>query len=522
MDRKQTNRTSDQAALLELEKINISSPEGRPLFHNLNMVLGREKVAVIGRNGVGKSTLLKTITGDLQPGSGAVRCKTRPCLVAQQLSSNSDSFLNTLPSLVPEPLLAEELSNIGFSSLLGIGQLRNLSYGNIRKLHLMAAKLSYPDLLLLDEPTEDLDEAGVKWLVKWLSAWQNGLIVVSHDRLLLSLFEHFFIISESGCRYFSGTFSELNNTLEREAEEAEKRYIMKMHMLDRKEEHRAKVLRRRQRKKNFGRISELERCTPKQRLNKKRSNAQVSQGKAAKISQDRINAIRSLTLAGRRALTVNLPLKLSVPEIDTAGTQEIVRLKGVSAKFDGQFLFRQVDLSLGYYERFAIVGPNGAGKTTLLNIVKGDIKPFSGDVTTTCRFGSIAQGGADWMTQESLLELLMTCSELKTLDEVAQNLLMHKFPIALASRPLFSLSPGERVRAALICLFQQKPEIQVLVLDEPTYSLDFVGETSLRAALKAWPGGLIVASHSRDFLSSINISEQLSLDGNGKHSLLVI
>jgi ATPase subunit of ABC transporter with duplicated ATPase domains len=76
------------------------------------------------------------------------------------------------------------------------------------------------------------------------------------------------------------------------------------------------------------------------------------------------------------------------------------------------------------------------------------------------------------------------------------------------------------VRAAFICLFQQTPEIQILVLDEPTYSLDFVGETSLRSALKAWPGALIVASHNGEFLSSIGISRQLVLDGLGSHSVL--
>ncbi len=512
MGNMRTFNETNCSALVELKNINIRTPEGRHLFQDLNMALNKEKVAVIGRNGSGKSTLLRTMAGYIQPASGTVRYKSKPYLVSQQLS------LMQLPSLLPEILMGEELLKTGYSSVPESHA--NLSFGNLRKLHLLTAKLKKPELLLLDEPTEDLDEAGISWLINWLAEWENGLMVVSHDRLLLSQFKHFFIISETGCRYLKGTFNELRINLEREAEDADKRYTMSMNTLDRKEEHQAKVLRRRQRKKNFGRISELNRCTPKSRLNKKRSQAQVSQGKAAKSNQDRIRAIRSWTLASRRALSVNLPLKLPVPEIDTTVNQELIRLQSVSAKFDRDYLFKEIDLLLGY-ERLAVTGPNGSGKTTLLKIIKSDIKPFNGDVSSCCRFGSIEQGGVNWMTDESLLSLLMTYSNAETLDEIAEVLLIHKFPIGLASRPLQSLSPGERVRAALICLFQQTPAIQVLVLDEPTYSLDFVGETSLRAALKAWPGGLVISSHNKDFLSSIEISRELTLNGHGGHRLQI-
>ncbi len=510
----------NKGALLELTNINLSTPEGRPLFHDLNMVLECEKVAIIGRNGAGKSTLLKTMLGKLQPNAGDVRYRTKPYLVPQQISTKNDAILHMLSYLLPEEMLAKELNDAGLAPLSELRHSSRLSYGEIRKLHLLVAKLNCPDMLLLDEPTEDLDETGVTWLTKWISSWQNGLLVVSHDRELLSHFDHFFNITESGCSYFSGTFSELDHHLEREAYKAESRYIKNFRMLAKKEEHKDKVLRRRRRKKNYGRISELDRCTPKQRLNKKRSKAQVRQGKAAKISQNRVSTIRDWVLDSRRTLTVNLPLELSVPEIDTSGNQELIRLEAVSAKFDRRFLFRHIDLSLSF-ERLAVIGPNGAGKTTLLNIIMGEIEPFSGISTITGRLGAIAQGGANWMTEESLLSLLAARTKLQTIDEVSQLLLMHKFPIALANRQLCSLSPGERIRAALICLFQQRPEIQILVLDEPTYSRDFVGETSLRAALKAWPGALIVSSHNREFLTSIGVSRRLALDGNGNHSLLV-
>ena len=92
----------------------------------------------------------------------------------------------------------------------------------------------------------------------------------------------------------------------------------------------------------------------------------------------------------------------------------------------------------------------------------------------------------------------------------------HQFPLPLAERPLKSLSPGERVRAALICLLARSPSVEFLVLDEPTYSLDFFGYQALRDGLKAWPGGLLIASHDRDFLTAIGIQDYLELGREGQ------
>jgi ATPase subunit of ABC transporter with duplicated ATPase domains len=121
------------------------------------------------------------------------------------------------------------------------------------------------------------------------------------------------------------------------------------------------------------------------------------------------------------------------------------------------------------------------------------------------KIGSIAQGGADWMLDDTLLSCLRREEPSRSPEHVAQLLLAHKFPLALGDRPLRSLSPGERARAALICLFRRSPPVEVLVLDEPTYSLDLTGQRAMTEALRAWPGGLVVASHDRAFLSAIGV-----------------
>jgi ATPase subunit of ABC transporter with duplicated ATPase domains len=96
-------------------------------------------------------------------------------------------------------------------------------------------------------------------------------------------------------------------------------------------------------------------------------------------------------------------------------------------------------------------------------------------------------------------------------EDSAKLLLAHRFPLALSERSLRSLSPGERARAALICLFSRSPAVELLILDEPTFSLDLVGVQALTNALKLWPGGLVVASHDRRFLEEVGVDRTIQL-----------
>ena len=207
---------------------------------------------------------------------------------------------------------------------------------------------------------------------------------------------------------------------------------------------------------------------------------------------------------------VSLSLELPVPTLPEA-TADVIVLRDVSAGTEGRRLFASLDLRVRR-ERVAIVGPNGAGKTTLLDLVLGRRAPAIGSAfRDLSRIGSILQGGADWMLDDTLLARLRIEDPSLSPEGAAQLLVAHKLPLALGDRPLRSLSPGERARAALVCLFRRAPPVEVLVLDEPTYSLDLVGQRAVTAALRAWPGGLVVASHDRAFLSEIGVEVVLDL-----------
>jgi len=461
-------------AQIELTNVSVKTPTGRALFEGLSLSIADEHVALVGRNGVGKSTLLALLAGSSEASTGRVTVRSKPHYLPQ----------------------ADELN-------------APLSRGELRQQALREAQASSAEILLLDEPTLHLDEAAVAALRAWLGAWAGCLIVASHDRRLLADFRHFFVVSEAGCHYFCGSLAELEAHLEREHQVIELRYVRNLNRLAAAEEHTAQVDRRKARKKRSGRCRELDRATPRMRLNQKRDYAQVSHGRLARLREARLAALRGWTQSTRRALSVSLSLELAVPDLPPDAGEEVLVLHGVSQDAGGRTLFSGIDLRLGR-ERVAVVGPNAAGKTTLLEIMLGRRRPDRGRARADLsRIGWIDQGGQNWLLDESLRSHL--CGVGTTGDDSARLLVSHKFPLALAERPLRCLSPGERARAALIALFARSPSVEVLILDEPTFSLDLVGLRGLTRALQLWPGGLVVASHDRAFLAELCVDRTITL-----------
>jgi ATPase subunit of ABC transporter with duplicated ATPase domains len=462
-------------SLLEAHAVTIEAPGGRALVRELSLCLGREQVALVGRNGVGKSTLLEVLAGQRAAARGRVVRRGHLLVVPQHLGGEA------------------------------------ASPGEHRRRALEAALEARPDLLVLDEPTSDLDAAGIAWLVGRLARWRDGLLVVSHDRSVLRAFSRFFVVAEGGCRYIEGTFEHLLAELSREREQSERRYLGALNRLVASEEHNATVRRRRQRKKNLGRIRELKRCPARIELNDKRSYKQESQGMRAVLQRQRISAARDGARAGRRALPVDLPLELAPPRLPEGAPAPVISCQAVAAAAGTRTLFSALSLELGR-ERLAVCGPNGSGKTTLLEVALGLRRPGAGRARCdTARVGYIAQNAANWRADESLAELVAAQLGTVSPEMVARVLRAHRFPLALAGRPLATLSPGERVRAALVCITRREPAPELLVLDEPTQHLDFVGLSALEGALAAWPGGLLVVSHDAEFLAAVGVSRRLEL-----------
>lgn len=461
-------------AAIELADVAMKTESGRVLFQGLNLCLEHEHVALVGRNGVGKSTLLSLIAGKLSPSSGRIWTRGAPYFV---------------------PQLDERSAP--------------MSRGELRRRTLDAARQANAEVMLLDEPSLHLDDDAVAWLRAWLSEFPGGLIVASHDRRLLADFRHFLVLSEAGGHYFGGPLDELEHHLEQTHLRQERRYAQALHRLAEHEARASRLARQSERKKRRGRFAALDQGTPRIMLNKLRGQAEVHLGRLAEMRRKRAEVMRTFTVNARRALDVTLELELPVPTLPPPNSEPIVTLRDVSARTTERTLFSRLNLSL-HRDRVAVVGPNGAGKTTLLDIVTRRRPPDEGVVRADlARIGYVAQGGANWLLYASLREQLRELSVPD--DEAARLLVGHRFPLGLAERPLRSLSPGERARAALLVLFARQPQVELLVLDEPTFSLDLVAQRALTEALRRWPGGLLLSSHDREFLERVGVERTIEL-----------
>jgi ATPase subunit of ABC transporter with duplicated ATPase domains len=299
--------------------------------------------------------------------------------------------------------------------------------------------------------------------------------------------------------------------LEQEQHNQQVKYVSHLSHLLKQEKLSDRVNHRRQQKKNQGRLRELGRMTSRQRLNSKRSWAQESQTRVDNIAKDRRNALSEMVKAARRQLNTSLPLTLYVPKVSEVTNTTRTVLESVSV----EGLFSDLSLSLTR-QRVAITGDNGVGKTSLIQLMLGQKKPDSGVVEQTLeQVGYVAQNANNWKLKQSLFEYLWGNLRQSSNEDIMGIIIAHKFPLGLAERPMRDLSPGERLRAALICLFacahQYTKPLDYLVLDEPNVSLDEVAFDALRQALTLWKGGLIIVSHNEQFLSDLDIDVRIYL-----------
>ena len=515
-----------QQTLLNASKLNIYSVTGRELFNDLNVQMEYEQVALVGRNGVGKSTLMDVLAGMQEPQSGVVDIQAESLLIKQRIEGlNADIGEGQTAAEYIDALFVhlnlfkldidKHFSEIGLRPYQQMREGKGFSFGELRKLHLLNAYFRQPHLLLLDEPSQDLDEVGLNWLKQFLTTFEGGVLLCSDNQGVLSLFEHFFVIEDSGCHYFKGSFDALLSHQHKAHETQQKQYLQGLRRLENEEAHFRKVSYRREQKKNQGRWREIDRGSPKTVLNSKRSNAQQSQARLAAIRGGKVDSIRALMKASRQALSVNLPLTMLLPQLSELSTgpcsQPILSVNGLSYAIDGRQLFSDLSLNIKR-ERIALVGANGSGKTTLLNIMTKELTPEHGSVKVMWeRVGYIAQGGSNWMFDESVLEKLLTQDTQMDIDKALALLMAYKFPLALAERSMASLAPGERTRAALLCILAKKPSVGLLILDEPSNSLDLVAQSALKAGLKAWQGGFIIAGHDRSFFEEIGVDEYVRI-----------
>ncbi len=452
--------------LVDVDGVTATRPE-RDLFRDLSFTLSSgDRLGILGINGVGKSTLLNVVTGELEPESGSVR-RGRDVRLAR-LDQRPDLGDGTVREAVGEGWEAAAiLERLGMGEFVD-RQVASLSGGQAKRVALARALLTESDLLVLDEPTNHLDIDAIEWLERRLLDHRGGVVLVTHDRLLLDrLCTRVLSLTRDGWHLDEGGYqAHLDAEAEREEQAA-------------KNERSRRTLARQE-------LAWLRRG-PTARRRKPRSR--LATAKAILDGGPEVQTARGGALA-----------------LDDFGTprlgDQVVDIEGVEFGHGADALLSGVDLSIGPGDRIGVVGPNGAGKSTLLDLVAGRLVPRSGSVRigSTVSLGYFDQLGRDLDPERRVRQLL--AGDDGQLSMPQQQLLERFwFDRDAQQAAVGSLSGGERRRLELLLVLAERPN--VILLDEPTNDLDLDTLRALEGFLDDWSGSLVAVSHDRVFLERV-------------------
>ena len=521
---------------ITLTGLTATTPDGRALFSNLDLSFDGGRTGLVGRNGVGKSTLLGIIAGMLAPQAGTVSTTGTLGVLRQSVQVSADETLADLIGVTGAldvlrraeegRATADELASADWTIETRIASalrrveldaepstlLSALSGGQRTRAVLCALVLAEPDFILLDEPTNNLDRAGRASVIELLSTWRASAIVVSHDRALLETMDAIVEMTSLGVARYGGNWSHYR---ERKALEL----AAARHDLDDAERRVAEVTRSAQataeskaRKDGAGQRKRAKGDMPRILAGARQNRAEGTSGDNARVAERRRTQALDDAAAARQRIEVLQPLSMTLPPTGLPAGKLVLRLDAVSAGYGmARPIIDGLSFTLTGPERVAITGPNGSGKTTLLALVTGKLAARSGNVRMTTDFAMLDQ-------QVSLLDPSLSIRDNflglnPGADENACRSALARFIFRAdaALQIVSTLSGGQMLRAGLACVLGGIRPPPLLILDEPTNHLDIASIEAIEAGLRAYDGALLVVSHDEAFLEAIGTTRRLEL-----------
>ncbi len=520
-----------------LDALSAATPDGRLLFENLTLAFGSERTGLVGRNGVGKSTLLRIIAGELPARSGAVALRGRLGVLRQRLApppgASVADVMGSSPALARlrrieagegdgedlaeadwtlEARLDAALAEVGLAGLDLHRAAASLSGGQVTRAMLAGLIAAEPDLLILDEPTNNLDAEARTLVAEVMGRWRGGAIVVSHDRALLRRMDRIIDLTTLGAQVYGGGY-DLYAARKAEAETAAARELADARKAAARVAREVQLTaERKQRKDAAGKRTRAKGDAPKILLDARQQRAEASGARERRVA-DRLTSEAAEARAAADAKVERVRrLAFGLPPSGLAAGKMVLTLEGVGFGYAGQPpLLADRSLRIVGPERVAISGPNGSGKTTLLRLAAGELQPTAGTVVRGVDVAFLDQQAALLGDDATLVAAFRRLNPASGDNAARAALARFLFRNTAADKPVAALSGGERLRAALACVLLGDRPPQLLILDEPTNHLDLDSIGAVEAALAGYDGALVVVSHDRDFLAAVGVQREIAL-----------
>jgi ATPase subunit of ABC transporter with duplicated ATPase domains len=524
-------------SFVTLDGLSYKTPDGRTLFEDLNLAFGAERTGLVGRNGVGKTTLIRLMLGEIAPSSGAVAVRGRVGALRQALAPPPGARVADVLG-VAEPLarltrieagagsetdfaeadwmlesrLAEALAQVGLAGLDPARPAAALSGGEATRAALAGLIAAEPDLILLDEPTNNLDAVARGLVAQVLAGWRGGAIVVSHDRGLLREMDRMVELSSLGAKVYGGNY-DLYVARKAEEESAAARDLAEAERNAARVAREAQAARERKTKRDAaGRKFAAKGSEPRIVLGAMAERAENSGGRANLLAErQRGEAAADLAEAEARVERLRR-LDFDLPSSGLAAGKSVLVFEDVGFAYPGGApLLDGFSLRITGPERVAVSGPNGSGKSSLIRLATGELEPISGRITRGVTAALLDQKTTLLGQGETLLEAFRRLNPDANDNTAYAALARFLFRNTAAQKRVSELSGGERLRAALACVLMSARPPQLLILDEPSNHLDLDSIAAVEAALQGYDGALLVVSHDRDFLEAVGIDREIAL-----------
>lgn len=474
---------------------------GRRLFDRLNLSLPSGVTGLVGANGIGKSCLARILAGELQPTSGYVQSTSEARLLPQREPPAS----TTVKKYLGMPLT----SSAGLALLDGIGlesRCNALSGGQWMRVRL--AKVFGDSLLILDEPTNDLDSEARAVVTRLLRARAGATLLISHDRETLEHCTQILELSNRGLESYSGGWSAYESA--RAAESTRRQDVLDRARRDR-DLMRAKereAEQNRSRRLQHARSSAARGGLPKLSLGMRKRNAQATSGRkkslAIRMTEETVQSARTAF----EALKIQPVMYAGIAGIEPPARKLVAEASGFNV-FRGRWIYpKDLDFCWRGNQRVAIQGCNGSGKSSLLQLVRGVSYASRGQL----RVGALTsvfldQHHSDLCDELSVLQSVKDACTGEE-GELRQVLARFLFRGDSVHQSVGTLSGGERLRLALARAFMRVGSPELMLLDEPTNNLDALNVEFLEELIRGFDGALVVISHDDKFLGKCGITRE--------------
>jgi ATPase subunit of ABC transporter with duplicated ATPase domains len=537
-----------------LSHLSFSFPNGRVVLSGLNAAFGPGRTGLIGVNGSGKSTLLRLIVGELRPVSGSVTVTGEVGYLPQDLTLDVDASVASLLGIAAardaiasieagdtRPELFDAVGDdwdvedraLAWLSRLGLGhvglddRVGRLSGGETVLTALAALLLRRPPVIVLDEPTNNLDLDARRRLCAAVESWPGVMLIVSHDRELLALMDQIAELTGapgaagpagSSLRMYGGNLEAYEAQLATE-QAAARRAVTSAEAGVRREKHDLLANQTKQaRRDRHGRAVAASGGIPTIVAHARKRAAQETAGRLRGVDLERVAVAEARLAEAEEAVRDDDTIRISLPGTAVPAGRTVLTVRGLDRPWLPWHAAAEDPGALGELilrgpERVALTGPNGAGKTTLLRFITGSLDGLT--VRLTGALGYLPQRLDMLDESASVVENVRAVAPAAAVNEVRAGLARFLFRGTRADQPAGTLSGGERFRAVLAALLLAQPPPQLLLLDEPTNNLDMASVRQLSEALSCYQGALLVAGHDVPFLRSLGITRWLRLSRDG-------